>query len=180
LAGQAAKEGRLAGLQGLHGMDVGATQHQDDPSLFECLIPGVLERGEHSRVRINGIGELVQDEDVPPLAYRNGGGTAQDGGDGRPALGPGAKGGSLARFDVQDAGVELAALQSSGFLFGSPIGVRYARVLGPMAKQNRFAHTPTAEEENELGSRGAVALQDRIQESQFGLAIDEHRSSLPG
>jgi len=45
-------------------VDVRAAQHQNHMRILELLVPGVLERGEHGRVRFDGIGELVEDEDV--------------------------------------------------------------------------------------------------------------------
>jgi hypothetical protein len=168
LTSEPAEERRALRQQRLHGVHVRTTKDHDRLGRLEEPVPCMLQRGQHSRISLGSIGQLVQQKNLPSLAqecrYR------------LPAGIPRVKRRITAEVHTQHRAEQLATLQSGRLALGSPIDGRKARPLCPATQLPGLADTPPAIQKNHLRRSRPIAPQDGRQEGKFGLAIYKHAS----
>jgi len=127
---------------------------------------GVLEGGEHRGVRLDGPGQLVENEDAPVVANQ-----------GRyiaPQVGPAGEGGAACgRRSASDGGDEATALEISRLLLGHPVRPGQATLARPVAEQGRLTYPAATVEQEQRATR---SLQQPLKHGQFIGAVYKHGS----
>ena len=127
----------------------------------------MLQSREHRRVRLGGVGQLVQHQNV--------GFIPQVRGYGFPDVGPGLEERRLAEGNSEQTRIQLAALQGRDLLFGDPVGGPHAAVGSPVQEQRAFADTPPAIQQDQLPMLRTSLFEQTVQKGELLVSINEHR-----